>query len=132
MRNSNLKQVMRFFQKYNILILIGILQIIPLIARMIPCLKERDWVSTLLNIIIICLVIIIRESRQKKLSEQTEKKISGNADNIRELSGATSDISANTITISGNVEDLVTWLRALEKRVRTLERQRGYSTKNAK
>jgi len=122
----NWKNLINWIYENGILLLIAFLQIIPPILRLFPCLKDNEWVGVSINCLIVILVIIIREVRRRKLSNDTNLRFKNDEEDIHDLSGYTGDLSAATVTISGKVESFGTLLNSMYKEIQQLKRSCGY------
>ena len=123
-----IKWIKRCWHEYSILLLIAALQILPPLLRLIPCLKDNEWLIVVFNVLIIVLVIFFREIRRIKLSKESNEKIAQNAADIKKISGDTIDLSALTVTVAGEVESLGTLLNSMYKEIQQLKRQNGFRT----
>lgn len=123
-----IKWIKKCWREYSILLLIIALQILPPLLRLIPCLKDNEWLIVAFNVFIIVLVIVFREIRRIKLSKESNEKIVQNAANIQELSGKTMDLSALTVTVAGEVESLGPLLNSMYKEIQHLKGRNGFRT----
>lgn len=112
-----------YWVRYRLLFIIAILQIVPPILRSITFFKEHDWLTTIINILIIILIIVFREIRMKKSRDESDANIESTKQDLADLSGSTIGLSAVTVNTVTRMENITTKMSNLEKRVSNLEKR---------